>query len=172
MGCFVLIILSSMLILTILRETKHFEKVFQKFPTITQLIPTWSFFAPIPNGHDYYLLYRGISADGKVKRWQMAFDIPDRKPWHAFIWNPNKRLLKGFLDLVLDLLKLAEQVNSRYSIQASIPYLQILNHVDSKKHSKEIEQIQFVILRNSKIQKYTIAFLSDTHPISKKLEEI
>ena len=131
-------------------------------------IPTWSFFAPIPNMFDYHLMFRRLDKNSHSHGWNQAFKIPDKRPWYAFIWNPQKRFLKGFLDIVKDLVIFAKKAEDKRQICTSIPYLLILNYINSLKHDQGTEKIQFMILGNSRLYDYEIVFTSEMHPITKE----
>ena len=63
-----------------------------------QLLPLWTFFAPNPGVHDYYLLYRDKS-DGEPGTWQLAQPTQSRR-WTSCLWNPDKVQNKVLSDLV------------------------------------------------------------------------
>ena len=151
--------------LSLLREVKRFDFIWAKFPTFMLFIPTWSFFAPIPNMFDYYLAFRRIGKNDQLHEWSHAFKIPDKRPWYAFLWNPEKRLLKGFLDVVQDLVIFEKKVKDSRQICTSVPYLLILNYLNSLSHDQNTEKIQFMILGNSRLYDYEVVFISEMHPI-------
>lgn len=151
-------------VLTVLRIIKRCDPIFQKFPTLMQVVPSWSFFAPVPNMHDYHFLYRCFSAEGKVEQWVEVFKPMDTRPLHSFIWNPSKRFHKGFLDIAHDLLRFSSKFDDRAQVCLSLPYLHILSYVSGLDRIKG-KGVQFVILTNSRLKDYEVAFLSEVHPL-------
>jgi len=164
------VFLFIILLLTFLREIKSFDKMLQRFPTFMQFVPNWSFFAPVPNMHDYRLFHRVIDKNGAVFEWQASYTLRDQRPFYVFLWNPQKRFLKGFLDLSHDLLKFCNAVQDKNQICSSLPYLHILNFVDAQAHIEEAEKIQFVIMTDSALHPTRVAFLSEIHPITPKAQ--
>jgi hypothetical protein len=167
----VALIFGFILLLSLLREIKRLDFIWNRFPIFMQFIPTWSFFAPLPNMFDYHLLYREISNNGKVQEWKEVYSLEDQRPIYCLIWNPEKRFSKAFLDLAMDLIRFSEKVQDNKQVCTSLPYLQILNYLDSlcRKQSnfcQKLSKIQFLILTNSRIYDYDILFLSEIHPLS------
>lgn len=155
---------SLLLIATVIKELKTLDPVWKYCPFLLQFIPRWSFFAPIPSSHDYWLVYRTFSGEGLLGPWQDINEMKGRG-FTSFIWNPEKRFSKGFLDILMDLLELSNKSEKKAQICISLPYLHILNYVDSLPHGIDVRQIQFMILRNSNVSGYEIVFRSLLHPI-------
>lgn len=153
--------------LSVLRCIKKFDFIWSRFPIFMQLIPAWNFFAPFPCMFDYHLLYREISGH-EVGEWQDLNTLKDKRSRYCFLWNPEKKSIKSFLDLALDLIKFSNKIQDEKQVYTSLPYLQLLNYVNSLNHKPSSDKIQFLILTNSRIQDYQIAFLSDVHPLSKR----
>ena len=72
------IILIAVVLLSFLKEIKRFEFIWNRFPTLMIFIPTWSFFAPIPNMFDYYVVYRTMNNSNELKEWKQAFKINNK----------------------------------------------------------------------------------------------
>ena len=108
------------------------------------LIPEWKFFAPNPGQWDYYLVYRDQLPDGNVTDWtEVAVDAP--RAWWNVIWNPAKRGNKALTDCVVLLAKhLAAQDPA---IEASVPYLTLLNHISSFPRLGGTEYTQFALIQ-------------------------
>ncbi|MGL5626993.1 MAG: hypothetical protein ACRDDW_05720 [Candidatus Rhabdochlamydia sp.] len=132
-----------------------------------QFVPAWNFFAPIPCILDYHLLYREISGH-EIGEWQDLYTPQDKRPIYSFLWNPEKRFIKTFLDLALDLIRFSNTTQDERQVYTSLAYLQILNYVNSLKHKPSSDKVQFLILTNSRADDYKVAFLSDIHPLSKR----
>jgi hypothetical protein len=108
------------------------------------LVPEWKFFAPEPGRWDYYLVYRDQLMDGSVTEWTEAIVAGSRTKWNAF-WNPTKRGRKALLDATNELAAHI-RVEDR-GIEASVPYLTLLNHVSALPRPAASEFTQFVIVR-------------------------
>jgi hypothetical protein len=160
------IFFSIIFLLTILKEIKKFDFIWNRVPKFMQFIPNWSFFAPTPNMFDYHLLYRVISNNGKVQEWTQVYSVKDKRPMRCFLWHPEKIFAKAFLDISLDLLNFSNKINDRKQICVSLPYLQLLNYLDPL--PEERSSIQFMILTNSKVYDYDMFFLSEVHPLSRR----
>lgn len=157
------IFLGFLFLLTGLKEVKELDFIWNRFPVFMQFIPTWSFFAPLPNEFDYHLLYRLISNNGEIKEWVDVYSVKDR-PNRCFLWYPEKIFSKAFLDIALDLLQFSNKIKDKRLICTSLPYLHLLNYLNS--FPKERSNIQFMILTNSKVYEFDIVFLSEVHPLS------
>ncbi len=163
----IIFLLVTILLITLLKEVKSLKFLWKYHHVIGHLIPSWSFFAPVPNMLDYYLFYRTIDHNGKVYDWQVVNTISERRPFYSFLWNPNKRFSKGFLDISQDLLKICNEVKNINQICLSLPYMQILNFIDSFQHDEASKTIQFMIVSQSKLYEPEVVFLSELHTISR-----
>lgn len=170
----IVLLFSFILLLSLLKEIKRLDFIWNHFPIFIQFIPTWSFFAPTPNMFDYHLLYRRISNNGNVEEWEEVYSAENQRPIYCSIWYPEKRFSKAFLDLAIDLVRFSNKIQDNKQICASLPYLQILNYLDSLCHKKQsnagqnLSKIQFLILTNSRVHEYEIAFLSEVHSLSNR----
>ena len=168
----IIAIVSGLLIfilsLSFLKEIPKICKILDRFPILMSLIPSWSFFAPIPGMHDYHLLYREIDDQEQVQDWKEAFSIEEKRNLLAFIWHPEKKRLKALIDMVQDLIRFCTISNEETQICLAIPYLHILNYISALKYEKNTTKIQFMILGWSRLQDYKVEFVSNTHPLSGK----
>lgn len=128
--------------LTILGNTKKFEKLLGKSIFIF-FLPQYRFFAPIPARGDYHLLYKDYYEDGYATDWTEISLIQERKPWNI-IWNPGKRERKALFDVVTDLSK--HVVMRDPIIKLSVPYLLILNFISSIPRSTSPYATQFLLV--------------------------
>lgn len=161
------VFLFSVYLATILKEYKVIEPVCQRFPILTHFVPSWSFFAPLPNRFDYFLFYRTISETGEVREWNLALPqrhVGDRTNF-AFLWNPHKRYAKSLIDIILDLLKTCKIAKNNNQIYVSLPYLHLLNFVLSFSNNLSTEKIQFMVMSKSKLYDPDLLFLSELHQI-------
>lgn len=155
--------------MSILREIKKLDFIWDKLPLFMQFIPTWSFFAPVPNMLDYHLFYRKISDNSdnkKVFDWEPIYIPKDNRSFVSFFWNPEKRLTKAVLDIAMDLIRFSNKIKDKNEIILSIPYLQLLNYLDSI--CNESDKLQFMIMTDSREHNYQVAFLSDVHQVRKR----
>lgn len=159
--------LFGLFIATYLKEFLKSESFSQKFPFINCLLPSWSFFAPTPYSSDYFLLYRFIYEDNHIGKWQQANRILENRPYYSFLWNPENRFLKGFVDVILDLVKCIHAVKDKNQICMSIPYLHLLNFINSFSRDPSTVKVQFVVMSQTKLDEAKLIFLSETHPVKK-----
>lgn len=160
---FFLILLSS-----ILREIPLIRTQMQRVPCLLNIIPTWSFFAPIPGMHDYHLMFRTIEKHGQVTDWQEALPLKDKKEGYTFFWNPEKKYPKSLMDLVQQLLMSSRAANHESQIYLSIPYLHLLNYVSAAHFDAAAEKVQFMILSSSRMSDYRVVFVSSSHRLPKR----
>lgn len=127
-----------------------------------QLVPMWSFFAPRPGMHDYHLVYRWFSNSQSKAKWREAINY--QPTFFSWIWNPQKKDIKALNDLSLELLRACHNSSDDRAIITSVPYLVILNHINSIINFKN-GKIEFMILRDTRLDNYEVVFRSQTHPI-------
>lgn len=159
--------LFGLFIATFLKEFVVSESFLQKFPFISCLLPSWSFFAPTPYNSDYFLFYRFIYEDNRVGKWQQANEILENRPYYSFLWNPRNRFLKGLVDVILDLVKCIHAVKDKNQICMSIPYLHLLNFIHSFSREPLAAKVQFMVMSQVKLDEGKLVFLSETHPVKK-----
>lgn len=152
---------------TILKEFIKLDSFRTKFPLLSNFLPSWSFFAPIPYKLDYFLFYRFIYEDNCTSEWQQANEVLEKRPYYSFLWNPQNRFLKGFIDSISDLIKHSQATQMKDEICVSIPYLHLLNFVHSFPKDPSTSKIQFMVINQSKIYKPKLLFLSETHPVKR-----
>lgn len=163
---FVLLLFAFVTLLTLAKEFK-WSFFFGKGELAAHLeifIPRWSFFAPIPCTHDYHLLFRYFQENGTLSSWKSAHCLTQR-PFYSFLWNPKKRQTKAVFDAILELLKFAQKEKDKRQICVSLPYLQLLNYVNSLSLEYKAQKIQFTILSHSQTSDYEVAFISEPHVV-------
>ena len=161
------IVFCLIILLSFLKGVKKLGFLWKHFPMCMHLIPGWNFFAPIPSTLDYHLLYREIN-NQEVEEWQDLHILKEKRSIYSFLWNPEHRFTKAFIDLAIDLINFSRTAQDKRQVYISLSYLQILHYVDSLDHKPSSDKVQFLILTNSRAQDYKVAFLSAVHPISKK----
>lgn len=164
---FIKIVFCLIILLSFLKSIKKLDFLWNRFPMYMQLIPGWNFFAPTPSTLDYHLLYREINNQG-VEEWQDLYILKEKRSIYSFLWNPEHRFTKAFVDLAIDLINFSHTAQDKRQVYISLSYLQILNYVDCLDHKPSSNKVQFLILTNSRTHDYKVAFLSAVHPISQK----
>jgi hypothetical protein len=131
-------------------------------------VPRWSFFAPTPGVHNFYLLYRIQFDDGTVGQWMSLFGLERfRSPW-TVIWNPNRRAKKAIFDLVSVLIReRADDEEARARVQLSIPYLLIINYISSLAPRGGVTAVQFLVMENYKDGSAYPVFVSSLHTVER-----
>jgi hypothetical protein len=110
------------------------------------LLPMWWFFAPIPGRHDFHLLLRDRLLNGSVTAWKELPVNPERHWWN-FIWNPERRQRKSFLDLAVELTHLAAVVRlPPKQIELTEAYLAFLHFISRRPRAQESVQTQFLLM--------------------------
>ena len=157
--------LLSLFLFTILKEFEIFSGFLRRLVFFTHLLPSWSFFAPLPIKLDYFFFYRFIYRDGNVSEWGLVDERTKNRPAYAFLWNPGKRQAKSFVDIVLDLIKVVGVSGGSNQICVSLPYLHLLNFTNSLKRCPLTIKIQFMIMSKSNLYDAELVFLSEAHPV-------
>ena len=129
-------------------------------------IPRWSFFAPTPGVHNFYLLYRIRFNDGTVGQWVSLCGLDKfRSHWTA-IWNPDRRTKKTVFDLAAVLVReRADDEQDRARIQLSIPYLLILNYISGLSPRSGVNAVQFLVMENFQDGSAYPVFVSALHSV-------
>jgi hypothetical protein len=127
-------------------------------------IPRWSFFAPTPGVHNFYLLYRVRFDNGTVGQWISLFGLEQyRSPW-TLIWNPERRTRKAVFDLVSVLIReRADDEQARARLQLSIPYLLMVNYVSGLARRAGVNAVQFLVMENYQDGSAYPVFVSALH---------
>ena len=109
------------------------------------------------------MVYRDHLPDGNTTNWTEATVATQRRWWNA-VWNPEKRGSKALTDCVVILAK--HVVAQDPAIQASIPYLNLLNHISSFPRLGEIQYTQFALVQThcrGSAAEPDVMFLSSLH---------
>jgi hypothetical protein len=156
-------VLALYFIISIMKYLPFAQKWIDRTDKLT-LVPTWTFFAPEPNGTDFYLFFRVFSDDFQSP-WRLA-EFGKKRAWYSFIWNPNRRHRKAFFDLCQ--LILTQPGEFGEEMLFGVPYLLILNHVNNLCGKELGELVQFTIARKvpSQSDKLSHVFISNTHQLS------
>jgi hypothetical protein len=132
------------------------------------LIPVWTFFAPNPGMTDYYLLYRDRMPDGSMGNWKkIVLRGSDNGLWQA-LWNPTKRRQKALSDLLTSSIELFRNRDID-AVAASVPYILLLNFVDSQPHALGTFCTQFMVMEHDgfgeKPERSRVLLLSKLHRV-------
>lgn len=156
------------ILITLFKEFHIFESFWKKFPFLSHVIPSWSFFAPVPYKSDYHILYRVAAFDQALGPWQQtSLNFSKRRMFHA-LWNPSKLFYKSSVDIIIDLLKIAACDKNSANLTLCLPYLHLLNYVVGQNHDPQASQIQFMIMSTSSLFEPELVFLSQTHNLEKR----
>jgi hypothetical protein len=106
------------------------------------LVPEWKFFARPPQ-QDYHLLYRDVALDGSVTGWKEV-SVAEPRAWWNFLWNPGRRARKAFFDVITEA---ARHCHAQLGgVEASVPYLTLLNYISNLPRAIPAQFTQFAIL--------------------------
>lgn len=144
----VISILVVWLILTVFNQFSSKRwKIFILFD-VFGLIPKWTFFAPNPGITDYHILYRERWQNGLYSHWK-EIKMNDRdKNYYSALWNPEKRKNKAIFDMVIGLVEHASNYPDEPKILSiSLPYLLVLNLINSQDLSTYTEATQFMVMQ-------------------------
>lgn len=107
------------------------------------LVPEWRFFAPQPAQGDYHLLYRDRYHDGSLTNWTEVRPTMERRWWNV-AWNPGKRERKAVFDAFTEFTPYLSRTDT--TLECSVAYLTVLNHVSSIPRSTSPEFTQFLLM--------------------------
>lgn len=132
---------------------------------VLYLLPDFRFFAPTPGQHNVHLLYRDLFVDGRSTPWVELAPGGTRRSWHA-LWNEHKRVHKARIDLAVALSK--HLVADDTTLQLSLPYLVLLQHVTGAARLGRPTATQFLLMRSegpADARTTTLLFCSEAHPL-------
>lgn len=109
------------------------------------LVPEWKFFARPPQ-HDYHLLYRDVGQDGSVSGW-LQVSVAEPRAWWNFLWNPGRRARKALFDAITETARCCHAQCG--GVEASVPYLTLLNYISGLPRAFPARFTQFAILMSS-----------------------
>ena len=145
----------------------HFVAGFDQF----SFVPSWSFFAPVPATTDPHLIYRDRTDDGEMGPFrEVACSIATRGCL-SFFWNPRRRVLKVFTDVMSDLIGLSKSLDPN-EFKLSIPYLTLANFVLGITAPPNSVARQFAIVSTTGFDESKapeLIFVSEFHPLSYEL---
>ncbi|MFE1553234.1 hypothetical protein [Streptomyces sp. NPDC058718] len=123
---------------------RSFDRLRRLDPTLL-VLPDWRLFAPQPVMHDFHLLCRA-GEPGHEGEWQVASTIAKRSV-AQFVWYPERRRDKAFLDLCQEVSFAAGEGPS--SAQATPAYRILVDYVGEylAATGSPGEMFQFMILR-------------------------
>lgn len=90
------------------------------------LLPTYTFFAPVPMTNDFRLVYR--IDPGAVGAWKEVCIYRGRR-WFQPLLNPEKYYAKAFVDVCNFLLEEHAHLENKKVVQVSIHYISLLSLV-------------------------------------------
>jgi hypothetical protein len=161
------------LVLTILWNIPKLDAVVFRFLPAgrwVQMVPSWSFFAPLPCNRDYVLFYRDRYDSGSLSTWREVLSEGAEWTLGRMIWNPGSRPRKALSDAVSYLLTLVhsggERQDSGDALVLSVPYLLLLNKVSRLPAELGVTGRQFLIMKYSiTAPDPELVFLSKTHDL-------
>lgn len=135
------------------------------------LLPSWSFFAPIPGTSDYRLVFRDKKNNHNWSEWNEV-SFYSEFSFIRTIWNPKKVELKALSDIIQILLK--ELNNNLYKknprlIMLTTPYMALLTKVNNEPCPDDSIERQFAVLSSSGFgqdRKVVPLFVSSSHLIN------
>lgn len=169
MSMLLIIILGIWAIISIIAHMPFFPAAKFSFWYDLALIPQWNFFAPNPPKGDFILLFRDKLNTHELSNW-VEVRNPARNPYFCWIWNPCKRMNKGQLDLVNELVSLSNALKKRNmsadeqteTIIQSVAYLALLSYLCGYRQNPLAIERQFAVL-SSMESTYGVVFTSNFH---------
>ena len=131
---------------------------------VFNLLPRWTFFAPVPCVSDYQLVYRDIDDKGVHQDWTGTALLNDR-PLSSAVWNPSKRKAKCLIDAVQCLRPF--QMTEDLPL-LSFPYLWLLNICMNYPRDSQSTARQFAVFSKTYIsngdESLSAVLVSAEHP--------
>jgi hypothetical protein len=136
------------------------------------LIPNWSFFAPTPAMTDLHLLYRDRNNHERIELWS-EFLIADTPRLLQGLWNPQKRIEKAWIDVLLSLLEVATRSPTAGEIVLSGPYLFVLQRISSEPRFGAAKARQFAVIQTgAHLMEPEILFVSNWHSLEGRVRAL
>lgn len=167
---FVVCFLSAWFIISLVFQFSSKAKLVIAKYDIFGLIPSWSFFAPIPGTSDYRLVYRDTTKDNTFSEWEEVLFYEKFSVSRVF-WNPQKVEIKALSDICQIFLK--EMTSDFYKtnpkmLMVTTSYIALLAKVcNEPKPSVSVER-QFAILTSKgydEERKVTPLYVSSSHSL-------
>ncbi len=135
---------------------------------ISPFIPRWTFFAPNPGVHDFYLLYRDVADEEHPGPWQHLTHLNTSWNFSRILWNSTKRECKALADVTVSLACMwSEDDKTNDTIKLSIPYIIILNYISNMPRSNSNVCTQFLLMQMSALDNLPeVVFVSGLHKIT------
>lgn len=135
------------------------------------LIPSWSFFAPIPGTSDYRLVYRDYKQNETFSEWS---EVSFYKKFSLLrvVWNPQKVEIKALSDVCQIFLK--EVTSDFYKanpalLRVTTSYIALLSKVCNEPKPYDSRERQFAILTSTGFnekRKVIPLFVSSPHELN------
>jgi hypothetical protein len=126
------------------------------------MLPSWSFFAPLPNTSDYLLLLR-YESHGQLTPWRQPHLLSFRSI--LLLWDPERRQRKAVIDISQSI---AEFVIGKKPelVYLTTPYLLLLQFASLQPEAVFATGVQVAIsVRPAHHGDYELFFQSHLHPI-------
>ncbi|WP_405833255.1 hypothetical protein [Streptomyces sp. NBC_00105] len=127
------------------------------------MLPSWSFFAPVPNTSDFMFFVRYDYA-GVMTPWQGPH-LPSHRSV-SFLWDPGRRQRKIVVDLSQSIAESTKGDDAMSLIHFSTCYLQLLKVASNQPEALFATGVQVAIaVRPSGAQDYELFFESHVHKL-------
>jgi hypothetical protein len=158
----------SWLGLTIAFQFRRWQ-VSMRFRDPLYMLPSWSFFAPVPNTSDFVFVCR-YESHGELTPWKQ----PGLLSAKAFplLWDPERRQKKAIIDIGQSL---AEFVKDELPdmVHLTTPYLLLLQYASSQPEAMFATGVQVAIgVRPERHDDFQLFFQSHLHPLEPAISGI
>jgi hypothetical protein len=110
------------------------------------VVPAWTFFAPVPVSHDLALVVRCLHREGQTwSDWKVISQPARHSPILRTVWNPRSRIPKILHDFSQEIAAI-RRIESEPEAALSIPYLCLLGYARSQVDLSHADCLQFGII--------------------------
>jgi hypothetical protein len=154
-------ILGAWFVLTVLFQFPRLQKAIRAYDCF-YMLPSWSFFAPVPSTSDHIVLLR-FENRGELTPWKLPHLIS--LPQIPLLWDPERRQRKTLIDIVHSIGEFTK-LSSLKDIHLATPYLMLIQFASMQPETLFATGVQIMICaRPAGQQNYELSFNSNLHTL-------
>ncbi len=154
-------VLGAWFVLTVVFQFPRFQKAIRSYDCF-YLLPSWSFFAPVPSTCDHLVLLR-FENRGELTPWKQPHLIS--LPQIPILWDPERRQRKTLVDIVHSISELSK-LSSLEDIHFATPYLMLLQFASVQPETLFATGVQIMLCaRPAGQERYELSFNSNLHAL-------
>ena len=111
-------------------------------------LPIWTFFAPNPGRHDYWVVYRTLDATERTSPWRDIELFAPRR-FHQLLWFRDRRIGKAVFDLAQETLLIQRYGQEKLEQSSGFELLDnfVRRHILAHQEASTLQGYQFAVTR-------------------------